>query len=79
MSDFMELSNITPPQVWGTWEPLAFFFLTAGAAATILACMAATPALDLFCDATVRHCIPGRRHQRTGLLAAGAGAAFARL
>lgn len=37
----MELSNITPPQVWGTWEPLAFFFLTAGAAATILACLAA--------------------------------------
>lgn len=41
MSDFMELSNITPPQVWGTWEPLAFFFLTAGAAAAILACLTA--------------------------------------
>lgn len=36
----MELSNITPPEVWGVWEPLAFFFLTGGAAATILACLA---------------------------------------
>lgn len=37
----MELSNITPPHVWRAWEPLAFFFLTAGAAATILAALAA--------------------------------------
>ena len=30
MPSFMELSNIAPPEVWGVWEPLAFFFLTAG-------------------------------------------------
>ena len=40
MPSFMELSNIAPPEVWGVWEPLAFFFLTAGAAAAILACAA---------------------------------------
>lgn len=40
MPSFMELSNIAPPKVWGVWEPLAFFFLTAGAAAAILACAA---------------------------------------
>lgn len=41
MPDFMELSNVRAALPWGTWEPLALFFVSAGAAAALLACAAA--------------------------------------
>lgn len=47
MTDFMELSNVQAALPWGAWEPLALFFLAAGAAAGLLAALAALLGRDV--------------------------------
>ncbi|EPR44542.1 Polysulfide reductase NrfD [Desulfovibrio sp. X2] len=39
----IELANVVPAPVWSAWEPLALSMLTSGAAALLLACLAALP------------------------------------